>query len=145
MATLYSREHEYHRPNIIGDIEYVISLKGEVIPFQWIARMSTNPFDNIDQFADTLAREHIPNPMNELYTILDDGSICILDLVNAEFTMHMGNMTSGAYLPTDQIKRILMQQFARTNKGLPNGRNKERATCNIEVDGTIQGNNETAS
>ena len=112
-------------------IEFLISSKGEIIPFEWIRRLAINPFNNIDQFADTLAEP--TNPMNEMYAILKDGSNCTFDLMQVEFTNQVSNAQYGSYPASDQIKRMLMHQFAATNKDIPNDRDQERATCDAEV------------
>ena len=119
-------------------IEFLISNKGEIIPFEWIKRLSLNPFNNIDQFVDTLIEP--TNPMNEMYAILKDGSNCTFNLLQAEFTTQVSNAQYGSYPATDQIKRMLMHQFAETNKDIPNDRDQERATCNIKDEGAVPSN-----
>jgi len=129
----YSTEHKH---NIT--IEYLITLKGEVVPFNWIARLAVIPFDNIDSFADTLTTP--PNPMNEMYAILHNGENVAFDLGHMDFTSHISVNQHGQYLSQDVIKRILQTQFAQTNKEMQNG-NQERITCRPKVDGTVSGDN----
>jgi len=117
------------------NINFLITTKGEVVPFEWLGRLSLKPFDNIDQFADTLTSP--PNELNEIYAILTDGTNCSFDLMNVSFTQHISDTQNGQYLPTDTIKKLLMIQFAQTNKEIPNDRDQERTSCHIEDEGTV--------
>ena len=99
-------------------IEFLVTIKGEVVPFEWIGRLSLEPFNNIDQFADTLTEA--TNPMNEMYAMLRNGTNCAFDLSHVTFTQHISDTQHGQYLATDTIKKLIMLQFSKTNKEMPN-------------------------
>ena len=109
-------ENQAHHQNNVT-VEYLITTKGEVVPFKWICRLSTMPFDNIDAFADVLATP--PNTMNEMYAILNNGENVAFDLTHMDFTSHISVNQHGQYLTTDVTKRIIQTQFAQTNKEMP--------------------------
>ena len=108
-----------HKQPVDIKIEFLVTTKGEVVPFEWVKRLSVSPFDNIDQFADTLTAPPIQS--NEVYAILNDGTNCSFDLTVMEFTQHISDEHHGQYLSTDIIRKLIMLQFAKTNKGMPDG------------------------
>lgn len=116
-------------------IDFLVTVKGEIIPFGWIVRFGVQPFHTIDQFADTLTEP--ANPLNEMYGILENGDSCAFDLMNVEFTTHVCNLQYGTYLATDQVKRMLMVQFAHNNERMYEDGNQKRIKSYAEIESTV--------
>jgi hypothetical protein len=93
-------------------VEFVVTVYGEIIPFNQIARLSLNQFNDIDGMADALGST-VTLPVNHLFAELSNGQRCILDLDNLDFMNSINQNEYSIYFSNDQVKNFVIKSFVR--------------------------------
>ena len=109
------RQEMYKREPIEVHIPYVVTAEGEIIPFRRLRRLSVSQFRDEQGMFDTLAEDTVL-PVTPLYAELENGQRCVLNIDDVDFQNCVNRNAHGVYMATDNLKQLVINQFAREYK-----------------------------